>query len=107
MRAEASTIINRPIETVFAFTTDTDNVTKWSIIKQVDRLSDGPIDVGSKATIVVEFLSQKIEATTEVTAYDPPRKYAYKSISGPITFENTLILNPVEGGTNVDFDSRR
>lgn len=102
MRAEASTIINKPIETVFDFTTDTDKITKWSSIKQVKRLSASPVGVGTQDSLTIEFLGQKIEITTEVTAYDPPHKYAYKSISGPVPFENTLILNPVEGCTKVD-----
>jgi uncharacterized protein YndB with AHSA1/START domain len=46
MRAEASIIINKPIETVFTFTSDHETVTKWSIFKEVKMLSDGPVGVG-------------------------------------------------------------
>jgi uncharacterized protein YndB with AHSA1/START domain len=102
MRAEASTIINKPIETVFTFTTDSEKITTWSTIKEVKRLFGSPVGVGTKDALVIEFLGQKIETTTEVTAYDPPHRYAYKSISGPVPFENTLLLTSIEGGTKVD-----
>ncbi len=103
MRAEASITIDRPVEDVFAFTTDIQKLTKWSsVFKSVKRLSDGPVGVGTKDELTVEFVGQKIETTTEVTAYDPPNRYAYKSISGPLPFENTVLFTPAGTGTKVD-----
>jgi uncharacterized membrane protein len=103
MHAEASITIDKPVEDVFAFTTDIEKLTKWSsVFKSVKRLSDGPVGIGTKDELTVEFVGQKIETTTEVTAYDPPNRYAYKSISGPLPFENTVLFTPAGTGTKVD-----
>jgi uncharacterized membrane protein len=103
MHAEASITIDKPVEDVFAFTTDIEKLTKWSsVFKSVKRLSDGPVGIGTKDELTVEFAGQKIETTTEVTAYDPPNRYAYKSISGPLPFENTVLFTPAGTGTKVD-----
>ena len=46
--AEASTMINRPVEEVFQFAMDTDKLTQWQgNLLETKQTSDGPMGVGS------------------------------------------------------------
>ena len=101
-KLEISTVINRPVEEVFAFVSNYENLPKWnSLSSEVKKTSEGPIGVGTTYRTVVKFLGQRIEGETEVTEYEPNRSCAHKAKSGPFPVENRLTFERVEGGTRV------
>jgi len=80
---EISTVINRPLEEVFAFLSNPENGPKWSSgSSDVTITSARPIGVGTTYRSVRTFLGRRIESELEVTAYEPNRSYATKSTSG-------------------------
>jgi uncharacterized membrane protein len=90
----ANVVINQPIEDVFTFVTDVNNAAKWqSGIIEAKATSNGPIGVGTTYQYVVQVLGRKIETEGEVTAYEPPKRYAWKSTKGPF---------PLSGGTTFE-----
>lgn len=102
VKVEASVVINRPLEEVFAFVTTIENSPKWeSEVVEAKQTSEGSISVGTTFNGVGEFLGRRIESTFAVTAYEPNRTYAIKTTSGPMPFEQEHALEPVEGGTKV------
>jgi uncharacterized membrane protein len=104
MEYETSFVINRPIDEVFAFTTNQENQPKWqSRLLEMKKTSDGPIGVGTTWRSVVKFLGQRIEGTTVITEYELNRTYAGRSTSGPFPVEARQSYEPVEGGTRVTF----
>jgi uncharacterized membrane protein len=101
-RLEISTVINRPVEEVFAFLSNPENSPKWSSgSSDVKITSAGPIGVGSTYQSVRTVLGRRIESENEVTAYEPNRSYATKSKSGPVPMESRVTFERVEGGTRV------
>jgi uncharacterized protein YndB with AHSA1/START domain len=101
---ELSTIINRPVEEVFAFVSNPENIPKWSSLSRgVTLTSAGPIGVGTTYRSVVAFLGRRIEGETELTEYEPNRSFAEKSQSGPFPIENRTTFERVDGGTRVNF----
>jgi uncharacterized protein YndB with AHSA1/START domain len=103
---EISTVINRPLEEVFAFSSNPENNPKWSsLTKDVKITSTGSIGVGTTYRSVVEFLGRRIEGETEFTEYEPNRSYAQKSTSGPFPVQNRVTYEPIDGGTRVTFTS--
>jgi uncharacterized membrane protein len=104
LKIETSIVINRPIEEVFAFTTNFENQPKWqSRLLEVKKTSEGPIGVGTTWRGVAMFLGQRIENNTVMTEYVPNQAYAGKSTSGPVPAEARLTYEPVEGGTRLGF----
>jgi len=102
IKIENSVVINRPIEDVFAFTTDIEKRTQWmGELQESKKTSEGPLGVGTTFTSVVGFLGRRIETTMEVTEYEPNRKLGFKSTSGPIPSEVALTFESIEGGTKV------
>jgi uncharacterized membrane protein len=101
-KVETSTVINRPVEEVFAVVSNPENYPKWiSSSVEVKMASGRLIGVGTTFRPVVKFLGRQIESETEITEYEPNRRYVEKSISGPFPVENSLTFERVEGGTRV------
>lgn len=88
---EESIIINRSIEEVFAFTSETKNLPLWQTdVVEARHTPEGPVQVGTKMMLVRAMMGRKIEGTADVVEYAPPTRYAYKTTSGPeVTGVNT------------------
>jgi uncharacterized membrane protein len=102
LKIESTTVINRPIEDVFAVLSNLENNPKWSTaFLEVEKTSQGPISVGTKWHAVQKAFGRQLESEVEVTEYEPNRKCAQKSKSGPIPAKIWQTYEPVEGGTQV------
>jgi len=101
---EKSVFINRPQQEVFDFVTNLSNDPQWqNRIESVERLSDGPIGIGSTWRYITSTLGRKNEADIQMTSYDPPHQSSVKAVSGPVPFENTHTFQAKDGGTLLTF----
>lgn len=102
MRVEESVEINRPLEEVFSYVANPENLPEWSGIVLDVRKEEGPLREGARFTTVAKFLGRRFETPFEVVSYDPPRRSSHKSMGGPMpqewtrTFEETA-----SGGTRL------
>ena len=102
IKIELSVVINRPIEVVFAFTTNPENASLFQPdVLESRRTSAGPIDVGTTWQEVRHLLGRRIESTNLVTEYEPNKKLFFKTTSGPIPVEGGYTFEPVEEGTKL------
>ena len=102
IQVEASVVISRPPEEVFAYISNFENNPRWQGgMKEARFTSQGPLGVGSTYAQVATFLGRRVESTFEVVDYQPNRLIKATSTSGsfPITF--TRIVEPVDHGTKV------
>jgi uncharacterized protein YndB with AHSA1/START domain len=98
--------INRPLEEVFAFVSNPENMPRWSSTgSEVKITSAGPIGVGTTYRSVVTILGRRLEAEVEFIEYEPNRSFAQKSKSRPFPVENRVTFERVDGGTQVNFTS--
>jgi len=89
---EASITIDRPIAEVFAFATDFAKATQWQPgIIEARVTSSGPVGVGTTYTWVQQIVGQKMDTSGQVTAWNSPNAYQWKSTAGPF---------PISGGVN-------
>ena len=103
---EISGVINRPVGEVFAFTSNPENIPRWSSTgSEVTITSAGPIGVGTTYRSVVTILGRRLEAEVEFIEYEPNRSFAQKSKSRPFPVENRVTFERVDGGTQVNFTS--
>jgi len=101
-RAEISTTIKRPVEDVFAVISNVEINPKWSSgAVEAKQTSPGPIGVGTTTRFVGKFLGRRIESESEVTEFEPNRKYSWQSKSGPFPIQASTTFEPAEGGTRV------
>jgi carbon monoxide dehydrogenase subunit G len=98
---ENTVMIGRPIEEVFGFLSDFENVPTWNYaISETRKLSEGPVGVG---TIYqqVRSVPSRSEERFEVTVYDPPRQLEIRGQLGPFPSRLSYALVTVPEGTRV------
>ena len=101
--AQHSTIIERPIDEVFAFFSEPTNEFKWrSQVKEIT--TEGPAGVGRRVHQVVKGpAGLSIPADIEVTGYEPPARYAFRGVAGPIRPVGEFLFAAEEEHTRVSF----
>ena len=103
-QASRTISINVPPEQAFAFFTDPANDRRWrAAVKEM--AASGPLAVGSRVHQVVAGPGgRSIAADIEVTAYDPPSRYAFHGVAGPVRPEGAYtFVASGSGGTDVTF----
>ena len=95
--------IDRPPDQVFGFFADPANDQKWRPhVKEI--AAEGPPGVGRRIHQVVDGPGGRgIAADIEVTAYEPPTRYAFQVVAGPARPRGEFRLSPSGAGTDVDF----
>jgi uncharacterized protein YndB with AHSA1/START domain len=91
--------VARPAEEVFAYVIDPSTFTEWQH-GVVSGHMDGPTThVGSRCTTVRRIGGREREVTTEITEYDPPRRWADRGIEGPIRAIVAVTVEPLGDGS--------
>ena len=99
---EKSVHINKPVAEVFAFLTEFSNDAKWqSDLVRSEQTSPGPLGVGTTALYVQKFMGTELNSNVVVTAYEPPKRFAAKTTSGPVQYDYVLTFEDMGGGTHV------
>ncbi len=102
INTEETIVIDRPVEEVFAYVADQTNAPGWQAgLLEVKRLTDGPIGVGTKHTIVRTFMGRRMEASNEYFAYEVGKQISFRSTSGPASFEATYRFESSAGRTRL------
>jgi uncharacterized protein YndB with AHSA1/START domain len=100
---EASTVIARPVEDVFAYLIDPGKLPVWdSSIVSAESTGD-PMTVGNQTHGVSKVLGHRFEWTTELTEISMPRRAVYASIAGPMQFTVTNTFESVPEGTKYTY----
>jgi uncharacterized protein YndB with AHSA1/START domain len=87
---EMSTTIDLPVREVFDFMSIPENNFQWQYgTLATARLSEGVSSLGTFFRSIGHAVGQRILSTFEVTEYEPNRKYAFKSLSGPLRLQTS------------------
>ena len=103
-RFEGTTVINRPIEEVFAFLADGTNDTKFSPrVQEIRKTTDGPPGVGTIYASTVKDGGMKSKREFEITAFDAPTtiRWAERTKNIVTAPEGGYDLVPEGSGTRV------
>lgn len=99
MRVEESVEINRPVEEVFSYVANPENLPEWSsIVLEVRKETQGEPEEGDRFTSVGKFLGRRFETPFEVVSYEPPRRSSHRSTGGPFEQEWTRTFEETAGG---------
>lgn len=100
IKVNNSVVIDRPLEEVFAYVTDIENMPVWSSeLDKAWKTSEGPVGKGTTFSSEAKLLGRRIENTIEVTEYEPNSKFFLKPTSGPVSGEVEFRFESVDGGT--------
>lgn len=84
---------------VFAYVTDPTHMPEWQQGCVSGELDGPTTHVGSRCTTVRRIGGGKRPVTTEITEYDPPRRWADRGIDGPIRALVGVTVEPLADGT--------
>lgn len=88
-------------EEVWATLADIESQPRWMHdLKSVRIISGSPIGVGTRALGTVRILGITVEDPVEITAFDPPTRYAIEH-RGLFTGTGLIELSPTPAGTHV------
>src|SRR3954468_11242358 len=103
-RYGASTVIDRPIEEVFAFLADGENDKKFSSrVQEIAKTTDGPPGVGTVYKSTVKDAGMTTSREFELTEFVPPTRIRWteRSKNSVVVTEGGYDLTPVDGGTQL------
>lgn len=96
-------VIDRPVESVYAFVSDVANAPRWMPWADETRVVDGPAPEGVAADqrrlIKQTDFGIQSETVLEATDVEPGRAYTFEAVEGPVAFRSTYRFEPVEAGT--------
>jgi uncharacterized membrane protein len=91
--------IARSPEDVFAYMDDLSRHGEWQpLILSVRVETDGPTRVGSRATEVRRMGRREVAVTYAITEHEPPHRFAFKGVDGPIRAEGKGTIEATDGG---------
>ena len=102
IKFEKSIIIHRPVEEIWKFLSNVENMPKWDRgVLEAKQTSEGPPGIGSTLQTVRQFLGRRQIGNARVAEYVPNRMLALQISVGPITAQTRYTFEPVEGGTQL------
>jgi uncharacterized membrane protein len=98
-RIEASVEIKRPVEKVFAYTTDAKSWPKWqSVIPESEQTSQGPVGVNTTFKGVSHMMGLSMKWTAQTTEYAPYKNFGKNITSAGMIIKQRNTYDPMEGG---------
>lgn len=97
--------IDRSPEEVFAYMADPARQVEWQeSLVSVRVETEGPIRAGARLTHRRKVGPRTMESTSELTAYEPPRLLAFRTLDGPIRAQGSGRVEPTESGSRVSLE---
>ncbi|MHC0432472.1 SRPBCC family protein [Streptomyces sp. O3] len=108
---ETVDIARRP-EEVFSYMTDPSHLPEWQeSAVSAHTVGDGPLTVGSRFETVRRMGRREMPMTMEVVELEPPRRWHFHGVDGPIRGDVTGTIEPLDDGERsrmtfeVDFET--
>jgi uncharacterized membrane protein len=101
-RIEESVEMNRPVEKVFAYTTDAKSWPKWqTTFPDAEQTSPGPVGVGTTFKGGIRMMGRSMKWTAKATAYEANKKFGKDIACGAITNRQHNTYDATQGGTKL------
>src|SRR5215207_7978283 len=99
LTASDSVVIERPPQEVFAYVSDLQNIPEWGALSgEMRKETEGPPEVDARYTADLTFLGRRLMIPYEVSAYEPPRLFVFRSLGGPFHDKYTYTFEEEPGG---------
>ena len=90
--------IARPPDEVFAYLADVDKLPEWQG-SAIEARADGPLAEGSRIIERRSLFGREAESELEVTAFEPGRRLALRTLRGPVELTIDHVLEEQGGRT--------
>ena len=105
MKARDQVWVDASPEEVFGFVADPENFPGWMSGVKEARLGVGS-GPGIGATLVTEcvYRGRAFKITHEVTEFEPPSRYAFRTVEGPYPIASAFTFRPDDDGTFISYE---
>src|SRR5688572_3998586 len=104
---DLGTLIDKPVQDVFAFVANPNNMSKWnSAVVSLQQITPGAVGVGTRFKSVGEAMGHRIEGELQVVTYEPDTKCGFQMQAGPMQMNLTLSFKPVGTGTKLSLNAQ-
>jgi uncharacterized membrane protein len=101
IKEERSVVIRRPIGEVFAYVADLRHSARWQAgLSEVRKVTEGPMGLGTRFTVVRKLLGRKLELSSEFVGYEPNTMVTFR-FSGSMPGEGSYLFESTPEGTRV------
>jgi len=98
-RVQGEIVIERPVEVVLDYVADPRNEPTYNPrMLRSEKLTDGPVDVGTRFRAVVRSVRRPIDMLIEVTEHKRPTRFGSRTTMSSADIEGGLTFVPVAGG---------
>ena len=98
-RVQGEIVIERPVEVVLDYVADPRNEPTYNPrMLRSEKLTDGPVDVGTRFRAVVWSGRRPIDMLIEVTEHKLPTRFGSRTTMSSADIEGGLTFVPVAGG---------
>ena len=105
MKIHESITINAAPEAVFALVTDLDREQEWdSGLISSEKLTDGPLGLGTRVKEVRKIPGGKAENVQEITRWEENRLMGWDTVEGKMITSGTISVRPVGDSSEVTFE---
>jgi uncharacterized protein YndB with AHSA1/START domain len=106
MSTKNSIVIDRPIDEVFAYVSNVENMPRWVSGVRRAKLLSKRLKAGARFTAEYAEGLRNARIDFSIVEFDPPRRFVAKSERGPFSFpfRGTFEFRPVDSGTEVTTD---
>lgn len=91
--------VDSPPQTAFAYVTDPATMKEWQPGVTAGRMDRTPTVVGAHCVTTRRIGGATREVVTEITEYDPPRRWADHGVDGPIRAVVSVTVDPLDEGS--------
>lgn len=101
IQEQNSITVNRPLEEVFSYVADPQNIPHYQKDVVAIEAPDKPAKVGARYTETRKFMGRDMQTTVELIAFEPNKGFSLKAIDGPVPFEADVTFERAGDGTKV------
>jgi uncharacterized membrane protein len=103
-RVSGEILIERPVEQVFDFVADQRNEPIFNPrMLQSEKITDGPIGVGTRFRATARSGRRTVEMLIEVTEFQRPRRFGSRTTMSDVDVDGGLTFEPVVGATRMSW----
>jgi uncharacterized protein YndB with AHSA1/START domain len=91
--------IDRPVSTVFEYVVDPAHFREWQTGLTAGHMDRDPVSVGARCHTTRRIGGRAREITSEITEFEPPRRWADHGLEGPIRGIVEVAVDPLDSDT--------
>lgn len=99
MQVEVSTVINKPVATVWEFyaVNHVENHPRWDPTLELEATSDDPVGLGTVIKRRATRFGKTTEGTMEIIEFEPEKAFRVRTQDGPMTINGWVLFESVSG----------